>query len=283
MTTITSISQSELVQRRRQLRQQRRVKNLQSLWRTLTISTLAGSLAWVTTLPGWVIRQPEQIEIKGNQLLSTPSIRTLLPLVYPQSLLQLQPQAIADGLEARAPIVTATVTRQLLPPRLTVQVQERTPVAIATPRGLSNEAALLKNKAARAEVRLIDENGRWMPLSSYTALDNSLQLPTLHIIGMPEEYYSVWAKLYQGIRRSPVKISTLDWRNPANLILTTEIGIVHLGVYGPNLSNQLTVLDQMRQLPQNVKGQIVYIDLKNPQSPSIQLQKSKTNVKANTP
>ncbi len=110
MTSISSVSQTELAQRRQKLRQERRLKALQSSWRTIAVSGLAGGLAWVITLPGWVIRQPEQVAIAGNRFLSAQAIQSLLPMAYPQSLLQLEPQAIAAQLESKAPIAEATAT-----------------------------------------------------------------------------------------------------------------------------------------------------------------------------
>ncbi|GAC1491127.1 MAG: hypothetical protein NVS2B14_03460 [Chamaesiphon sp.] len=131
MTSITSVSEAELNQRRYQLQRQRQIKSLQTVWRAIFVSSLASGLVWVTTLPDWTIRKPEQVEIEGNRFLTTTAIRSLLPLSYPESLLRLQPQAIAKKLESQAPIAQATVTRTLLPPRLTIQVKELQPVAIA--------------------------------------------------------------------------------------------------------------------------------------------------------
>jgi cell division protein FtsQ len=130
MANIASVSQTELTTRRKKLRRARRIKSFQSLWRSLLAGGMATSLVWAITLPNWVIRKPEQIVIEGNHFLSSKTIRSLLPLSYPHSLLQVQPQAIAKSLESQAPIVKATVSRQLMPPGLTIQVVERKPVAI---------------------------------------------------------------------------------------------------------------------------------------------------------
>ncbi|MFW6264453.1 MAG: cell division protein FtsQ/DivIB, partial [Cyanobacteriota bacterium] len=131
MTSITSVSSSDLKDRRKQLRRRRRMKVLQAIWRSLFVAGMAGGLVWVITLPGWVIRQPEQIDVEGNQLLLTEAILSSLPLSYPQSLLQLKPEELAETLETRASIAEARVTRQLFPPGVTLEIRERKPVAIA--------------------------------------------------------------------------------------------------------------------------------------------------------
>ncbi len=263
----------ELAERRRRLRRQRRWRSLQSSWRAITVSGFTVGLVWITTLPAWVIRQPNQIQIEGNQLLSPQAIQSLLPIAYPQSLLSIQPQAIAQHLESQGPIAQAIVTRQLFPPSLSIHIQERRPVAIAYTHSASLEAAPVADRnAAAAGIGLLDEKGNWMPLESYTALNQSIQLPTLKVIGTPEQYRTQWVELYQAVSRSPIKVTQIDWHDPANLILSTDLGIVHFGSFGSRFSQQLRALDQMRQLPQNIDpNEIAYIDLTNPEAPMIQM------------
>jgi cell division protein FtsQ len=270
MADFAAVSRAELAERRRKLRRQRRFRILQACWRSLAVMGITGGLVWVITLPAWVIRNPQQVEIEGNQLLATEAIQSLLAINYPQSLLQLKPEAIAQQLEDQAPIASVTVTRRLFPPGLTVQLRERQPVAISfvTP---NDAATSLATNASARRVGLLDENGTWMPLESYTSLNQSLELPTLKVIGMPEQYQSQWAALYRAISTSPVKVFEIDWQS-ANLVLKTELGVVHFGAYSPRFVQQLQALDRMRELPQTVNpAQIAYIDLKNPDAPSVQM------------
>ncbi|HIK28153.1 MAG: FtsQ-type POTRA domain-containing protein [Oscillatoriaceae bacterium SKW80] len=265
MTSIASVSQTELDRRRKQLRQARRQKVLQTVWQTFAVSSMACGLLWVSTRPGWVISQPEQVVIEGNQFLSEKTIRGLLSLSYPQSLLRLQPQEMAKKLEKVGPIAKASVTRHLFPPGLTVQIKERHPVAIAQ-RNATNATA------AGAKLGVLDENGSWAPLESYTSLEQTVQLPTLRALGNPEEYRQYWPQVYRAVSRSAVKVFEIDMQDPSNLILKTELGTVHLGSDISKCVEQLTVLDKMRNLPQRLQSsQIAYIDLKNPASPAIKL------------
>lgn len=290
MVDIASVSQTELSQRRQQLRRQRRLRLLQSVWRSLAVAGLAGGLFWVATRPTWVIRQPEQVKVEGNRYISTQTIRALLPISYPQFLLKLQPQGIAEELVHKAPIETATVSRQLFPPGVTVQVKERYPVAVAVPAepiapSSTGAAAPSSSPNSSTSVGLLDKNGVWIPLESYTALKQTIKLPSLKVTGWRNQYLTAWSNLYGQVSQSPVKISEIDWRQPSNLILRTELGIVHFGSYSSSqFPLQLKALDQMRQLPERLStSQITYIDLKDPDSPAIQVTKAKNVVKTNTP
>lgn len=276
MTSVPSISQSELLQRRQRLRRTRRLKLFLSFGRTLAISSILGGLVWGTTRPIWMLRESNQIIISGNQRLSKQAVQSLLPLSYPQSLLQIEPEAIARSLELQPTIADATVTRQLFPPRINVQIKERVPVAIALTK-------LLKGRSSatpKASVGLLDQSGVWIPIQSYSSQSNTLKLPNLKVIGFPEQYRGYWTQLYQTVIHSSVKVTEIDCTDPANLILKTELGIVHLGPYSPRLTEQIKLLAQMRQLPAQLKSsQIAYINLKNPDIPSVQMNQSKELVK----
>lgn len=278
MADISSISQSELADRRRQLRRQRRWRTLQIVWQVLTVSSFAGGLIWALSLSDWMLRGPAQVKIEGNQFLSSQTIRSILPIRYPQSLLTIQPQTIVSHLEAEAPIADATVTRRLFPPSLTVQIQERYPVAVAVLAGPvpGITAAPAQDKSQQKpspQAALLDEEGAWIPYDTYVALNPVQGLPPLKILGMREEYRSQWAALYQQVSQSPVKISQIDWRDPNNLILQTELAPVYLGSYGPQFAEQLRLLDQMRLISKQVRiDQIAYIDLRNLNVPLVEMK-----------
>jgi cell division protein FtsQ len=283
----TSPSQVDLVQRRQRLRRQRRVRLFQAMWRGLAVVALASGLVWATTLPIWLIRKPEQIKVEGNRLIPSQALRSLVPITYPQSILQLKPEAIAKELKTKAPISDVVVNRQLFPPSLTVRVVERYPVAIV----LSNPSDIqllsqnsIKSKETTARIGLLDENGMRLPLENYTLIQQSIKLPSLKVIGNPEYYRRNWRALYREISRSPIKISEIDFQNPANLVLRTEIGTIHLGPYGMQFPEQIKTLDRMRKLPNQVSlDQVAYIDLRNPNSPFIQTSESKGSVKPDSP
>lgn len=277
MTDISSISRSELVARRKKLRRQRRWRILQTSWQVFAISGLAVGAVWVATLPDWVLRDPAQVEIEGNKVLTTDTIRSLLAIKYPQFLLALEPEAIAKRLEeSQAPIAEAHVTRRLFPPSITVHIQERYAVAVVymIPAAVAvNPKQKIMPPVEPVPVSLIDDRGYILSYEKYVSLNKSRNLPTLKVFGMQEQYRSQWASLYKLISQSPVKVSEINWREPGNLILQTELGTVHLGSYKDSrLAEQLQALDQMRKLPQQVDAsQIEYIDLNQPKTPQVKM------------
>ncbi|MEB3356234.1 MAG: FtsQ-type POTRA domain-containing protein [Synechococcales bacterium] len=281
MADFYRVSPVEIEQRRQNRRRQRRWKLLAGIWRFLLVAGLAGALAWVISLPGWVIRSASQIQVKGNEFLSVATVQSLMPIEYPQSLLTLKPHLLAEALQAKGPIAEAVVTRHLLPPQLTVQIQEQHPVAIligntyvgdplygedSLPPGAAPPTSPVSPLAATG---LLDENGLWMPLERYTEINQDLKLPDLKIVGMRATYRTQWSSLYQAMQQSPIEVFEIDWRNPADLVINTDVGIVHLGSYeASKFVTQLARLDQMRHLAQSSSAAAIqYIDLRNPDQP----------------
>lgn len=254
------ISTTQLKDRRRQLQRQRRLGVLKALWRSVAIASLAGGLFWGLTLPRWAIRSQAQIEVSGNRFLSTEAILALLPETSPPSLMQLDPDSISGTLETSAPIERVRVVRQLVPPRLKVEVVERQPVA--------------RTRASTVGVGegFLDDRGVWTPSNSYHS-EQALAAPALDITGFDPQYRPYWQELYQGISRSTVQIAAVDWRDPTNAILETELGSVHLGADPSRIWEQLTVLARLRPLGKQIDlKQVEYIDLKDPNAPTLRLK-----------
>jgi cell division protein FtsQ len=263
MIDTTKVSESVLRHRRKKLRHHRRWKVVAVIWQTLALTGMAGGLVWAIAQPFWGISSARQVNVEGNQLLSDEAIVSLLPLEYPQSLWFVQPELLARHLESRSHIARALVTRHLFPPGLTLLIVERHPVAITQP-------STTPRPGDAEKMGWLDADGNWIPLATYSHLAQSRSLPTLMAIGPLERYRQYWQLLYKSLSRTPVKVFEIDWQAPGNLILTTELGVVHLGPFSSKFNEQLSVLDRMRQLPNRQDaGEIAYIDLKNPASPSI--------------
>jgi cell division protein FtsQ len=279
-SVVTTVSPSELKGRRTALRRQKRRQVVHRIWRAFAVTSLAGGLVWGATQPAWVISKPTQIEVEGNQRLSDEAVRSLLSLSYPQSLLRIEPQAMIEKLTyPNSAIAKATITRQLFPPSLTVQVEERQPVAIAVATSPSiaypNDAAAKPMRGVRALEGLLDAEGGLIPIESYKALNVAVPQTQLKIIGLPPQQLNNWPQVYQALGEAQVKIFEIDWQNPANIILKTELGLVHLGSYSPQISEQINVLNRLRALPKKLTAsEIAYIDLKDPESPAIQMIQS---------
>ena len=305
MPDIAPVTRNELQQRRRQLKTNRRNRLLQTSWRSVVVLGLAAATVWIILQPNWVIRRSQQVKIEGNRFLTTQSIRSLLPIQYPQSLLRIQSSQISDALTTKAPIAEAIVERHLFPPGLVIKVREREPVAQAIygsggkpaqsdPKIIANREngkatdksnfstnsnAGNSGKAAIDSTppdAFLDENGMILPIENYIELNQGMKLPDLKILGNPDVYRGQWTSFYPILRRSPVKIQSIDWQNPANIRLKSEMGWIHLGPLGRTFALQIRSLDKMRQLPKRLPPeQIDYIDLRNPNNPIIQLKISR--------
>lgn len=267
MANIASISRNDLEKRRKKLRRQRQFKILQRIWQTTAVSGLAGGLLWVAIQPMWVIRTAEDIIVDGNQLISTKTIQSKLSVTYPQSLWRIEPTKIRQMLVTQPAIASATVNRRLFPPGLVVRVEERIPVAIARQStGSENQTKV---------IGLLDEKGVLIPVDNYAKTQN---IPSLQVIGNPEQYQEYWPQILRSIRQSVVPISEVNFQDPTNLILTTDLGIVHLGTIDTNFSEALMRLGEMRDIytkAQVQPEQVEYINLRNPDTPMLQMKQKK--------
>ncbi|OKH39855.1 cell division protein FtsQ [Calothrix sp. HK-06] len=266
MADTASVSRTDLEGRRKKLRKQRRKKIIQTVWQSFALVSLTGGLLWATVQPTWLVKTEQDVEVSGNQLLSADKIQSLLPLSYPQSVWKIEPSHIAQSLQKQPLIAHASVTRRLFPPGLIVKVIERVPVAIAQK---------TQTRDDKTPLLLLDATGVLINVDTKNLKTLKAGLPNLKVIGSPDQYREFWGMLYKAVNQSSVEITKIDCQDLTNVILTTEIGRVHLGALGPQLTEQIKVLAQMRHLPTKINtNKIQYIDLTNPDLPTMQLQNS---------
>jgi cell division protein FtsQ len=253
-----STGEADYVARRKQLRKQRRLRIFQRIWQLTFITGITGAMLWVAMLPEWQLRSANQIDIEGNNLLSKETIKKALPIKYPQSIFQIQPQAIATQLELSAPVSKVLVSRTIFPSKLTIQVQERLPIANSTRNGQQG---------------FLDAEGIWMSVKAYPT---NIPKPNLVVLEPTNRAIAQWSTLYRQVSQSQVKISQVDARDESNLILTTELGLVYFGTYKPSLfSTQLETLDRLRTLPEKLKSKsFKYIDISQPTDPILEMNMS---------
>jgi cell division protein FtsQ len=277
MTDLVNPSPEDLSSRRRALKKQRRIRNLQNIWRVLAISGLAAGSLWLLRHPFWLmLRSSDQVVVDGNEMMADQAIRDVMALEYPQPLMDIEPEALAQRLQTHAPIALAQVERRLFPPRLEVQLQERRPVAVTVPSKPDNTITTETDKTPTNTAGFIDAEGYWMPQQDGMQLDQTFKRPTLRVWGYHHRYQAQWADLYQNLQSSPVDITEIDWRSPSNLIMQTEVGRVHLGVYeAQRFQDQLAILPRFQALTTepNVPS-IDFIDLSNPQTPAVKLSQA---------
>ncbi|RZM76144.1 cell division protein FtsQ/DivIB [Leptolyngbya iicbica] len=277
MTNLATPSPEELADRRRSLKRQRRLRNLQHLWRVVAITGLAASAIWLIRNPFWLLlRDQQQVLIDGNEMLSDDAIYQVLGLEYPQRIFDIEPEQLVKRLRTEAPVAYAQVNRQLFPPRVEITLQERIPVAVTVPsRPLANDQS---KPSPMHQPGLLDSEGYWIAQSAVVGLNQDFALPTLQVRGFHARYRSQWPRLYEAIQSSPVEIQEIDLRSPNNLIIQTAVGTVHLGIYDARrLSEQLAILPQLSQLTSDPQAPPVdYVDLANPQVPAVKLAEPPT-------
>ncbi len=246
---------------------------MRSFWQVLLVASIGAGAIWGIKQPLWLLKSPEQITIEGNKLLSAQSIVGALAIDYPQSLIRVEPDRLVKTLLEKTPLTRAQVHRRLIPPGLIIQVEEQLPVALSLPAGSETSGS----PAKQSPPALLDAEGHETPLDRYSGLGQVVKLPNLKIIGMRPEDRQVWPKLYATLKASPVKILSLNWENPSNIILQTELGVVHCGPYSDQLPYQLQVLDRMRNLKSHPEAShMAYIDLRRPTVPRLQMNASGT-------
>ncbi len=269
MAELASLRQEDSRKRRRDLKKRRLLKSMQSLWRFLALMSLAGGAVWLISRPEWILYNSQQIIIEGNQALSKETIRSLIPLSYPQSLLSLQPKNLEIQIETQGPIAEANITRHLLPPSLKIEVQERLPVA----RSLTPVSG--QHRERSLEAGFLDEQGNWLPIHAYQDLTEDLSLPDLEVVGMRDIQRAQWQRIYPLLSRSPIDIQIINLQDTDNLVLQTVIGEIHLGGNLDLLERQLKILPQFQKNSDQINLQnILYIDVSNPDQPFIQEKKA---------
>lgn len=268
MTQIASVSHRDLEKRRNKLRRQKQVKIIQTIWQTFAVSSMAVGLLWVVFQPIWVLKAPKQIIVSGNRLFEDKAIHSAMTLSYPRSLWRIEPSKITESLIKQPAIAQAVVSRRLFPPGLIVQVKERIPVAIAKKPSSADKNSFYG---------LIDAKGNWIPVEKDTSLNPSFGLPNLSVIGYTEKYRSSWNLLYKSLRQTSIQVTVIEFKNPGNLVLKTELGNVLLGSPSGNLPEQIKTLAQMGQIKTQLNLERVnYIDLRNPKKPLVQMNHKKS-------
>lgn len=222
-----------------------------ALWRSCFVTCCAVSLCLGATLPYGQIKQQSQIQISGEKLVSKDTIHTALEFSYPQLIWTVNGVSLTQEIESIPSIATARVNKQIIPPRLKISLQERTPVALA----------IFQDK-----VGFLDLHGQWIEQKFYANLDNHFALPELKALNYQPRYQKSWSKIYQLISLYPeLKVNTVEWNQSSSLFLHSKIGKVFLGSDLSRLNEQFKIMLKLQNLSTHVdRSQIDYLDLSNP-------------------
>ncbi|MEB3333476.1 MAG: FtsQ-type POTRA domain-containing protein [Cyanobacteriota bacterium] len=251
------------VERRRQLRRQRRLDRLQDGWRILVYGALAAGLGVVLLREGWMLQGPGQVDVSGSRLVSREQVIAAAGLRFPQPLFSLQPRLLSRTLAESLPVERVRVSRLMLPPRLRVELVDRQAVARA-----------LRRTAKGPEQGFVDRTGNWINADANTRLRLGGKA-TIDVIGWNERNRPALGKVLEARESIGPGLREIRFEPDGNLWLTTgELGALRLGPVDSQLSRRLQVVAHLnRNLPQRLVGQRpVSIDLTDPEQPELTLQ-----------
>ncbi|WP_287131135.1 cell division protein FtsQ/DivIB [Candidatus Cyanaurora vandensis] len=248
--TQAQFSKQDYVARRKLVRRQQWYQRLKNWWRYGLLLTLVGLSFWVGQSP-WELVRPEQVVVVGQRVLTSQRVRDLLALEFPLRIFEVEPGEL-QTLVHREPLVLAVGVRRHWPPRLELTILERTPVAVAFEQG---------------QPGVLDKDGVWLSLRHYPTLAQ----PSLRVVGYTAQLQARWQQLYPILATAAVPVRRVNFSDPANLILETGLGVVHLGHPDQlQLKEQLLTLDRLRHLPRVVaRERVAFIDLRSPLAPQI--------------
>ncbi|MBC1261407.1 FtsQ-type POTRA domain-containing protein [Synechococcus sp. BSF8S] len=261
---MSSAPQAPGVERRRQLRLQRRQERLRNVWRLLVFSAAAAGLGYGLLRQGWTLSSPSQVEISGSERVSREQAIAAAELRFPLPLLNLDPRLVRSELLEALPVEQVAVQRLILPPRLRIELVDRKVVARAE-----------RRTAKGPEQGYIDRLGHWIS-SSQQAMGSGATQPetTIRVQGWQDRFRATLVEVME--RRddlgSPLKL--IRFEPDGTLWLTTAtLGEVKLGEPDGELNRRLDVLRYLSgELPKRVKGQTLRsIDLSDPDQPELGL------------
>lgn len=251
------------VERRRQLRQQRRRELFIQSWRVLFFCTVSAGLGWLLLSQGWMLSSQDQIKVRGSAHLGKDAVIQAGEISLPIPLLEFQPNHLQKNLLQKLPVKSVDVSRRLLPAALVVQLQDRKPIAYG-----------IRQNSNGTEKGMVDEKGHWMALT--VANQGELPKNSIQVLGWRPTHQKLIAQVLE-LRAdlgSPL-LKILIAPDGELSIQTKALGVIELGMNPEKLGSQLNAVAHLsRTLPadyRNKKGTL--IDLTNPGQPELQVTK----------
>ncbi|WAS04652.1 FtsQ-type POTRA domain-containing protein [Gloeomargaritales cyanobacterium VI4D9] len=263
----TSPGAIDFRQRRQTMRRQKQWRFWLEVWQTLASGGVTLGLGWLLVHPLWWVREPGQITIHTEGLLTEAQVRELLSLEAPQPLWQLSPTVLTQKLQQQPIVAQVRVRRQGFPSRVEVWVQERHPVAVL----------VCQRHCTPQNQGFLDREGNQLGAEYAPSLRQLKRFPQLRVTGWHPTQKPLWPQVYQAVMASPVQVTGIDWEQAGDIRLHTELGLIRLGGNLQQLPDQLAALDRLRNLPRQVPlNRIAAIDLSDPQAPLVELRQDKT-------
>ena len=222
-----------------------------ALWRSCLMICCALSLSLAATLPKSQVKDQGQIRVNGTKLVSQDTIYQALNFSYPQFIWSVNGMDLTQKVESIPSIKAAKVSKQIIPPIITISLQEKIPVALATSKG---------------KVGFLNSEGEWVEQEFYTNVDGNYPLPQLKVIDYQMQFRTAWSKIYELILLYPqLKVNEIHWQSSGGIFINTKIGQVFLGSELSRLEQQFKIISKLENLPEHLESsKIAYIDLSSP-------------------
>lgn len=249
-------------ERRRQLRQERRADRLRNLWRLVVFSAMATGLGYGLLSQGWTLRSPSQVEVSGSRLVGRDQVIQAAGLRFPQPLLAVQPRQIIQALSVALPVENVRVSRLMLPPRLRVELIDRSAVARAE-----------RRSPAGLEQGYVDRLGNWISLQQNLGvrLEGTQEL---RVVGWNGRHRPALALVLKQRQAFGGRLKEIRFDPEGSLWLSTsDLGPLRLGPPDGQLERRLAVAAHLNaSLPAALGGRRpMIVDLSDPDQPELSL------------
>jgi len=261
---------TEGLQRRQELRRQRRLERLAQVWRLLALLAAAAGLGWVLLRHGWLLQSPAQVTVVGSAGLGREQVIRAGDLRFPQPLLDLDPADLRRRLASQLPVDQVVVQRHMLPVGLTIRLHPRVAVARAqrrTSSGLDNG--------------FVDSTGRWIS-ARQQAMGGAPVRSALWITGWQERHQPGLEVLLRQLPAAAA-VTELRFRPEGDLwLVSSRLGLVRFGTLDDRLQRRLQVLEHLASdLPKTPAiGESRAIDLDDPEHPELMMAPPRDGLKA---
>jgi len=249
-------------ERRRQLRQERRADRLRNLWRLVVFSAMATGLGYGLLSQGWTLRSPSQVEVSGSRLVSRDQVIQAAGLRFPLPLLAVQPRQIIQALSVALPVENVRVSRLMLPPRLRVELIDRSAVARAE-----------RRSPAGLEQGYVDRLGNWISLQQNLGvrLEGTQEL---RVVGWNGRHRPALALVLKQRQAFGGRLKEIRFDPEGSLWLSTsDLGPLRLGPPDGQLERRLAVAAHLNAALPAALGsrRPLIVDLSDPDQPELSL------------
>ena len=247
---------AEGIQRRKELRRRKRLNTIAQLWRLLALMAISAGLGWLVIKQAWILRSPNQVEVSGAPDLNRELVVRASGLTFPLQLLELNPILIKQRLAAALPVDQVRIQRQMLPPRLVINLSERAAVARAQRSGSSGP-----------EQGYIDRTGRWISSRQQAGIGGAA-LPNLMVLGWQSRYQPT-LELLIGVLPKQVDVRELRFEANGDLwLVSNKLGAVRFGPIDERIGRRLQVLSHLAKNLDRPAGAKA-LDLSDPEHPEL--------------